>query len=41
MYYNPHPLKVNYKGCMECHIQFYGLEKWRYEMSFIANVPSL
>ena len=27
MYYNPHPIKGNYKGCMECHIQFYGVGK--------------
>jgi mRNA interferase YafQ len=25
--YDPHPLKGNYKGCMECHIQFYSVGK--------------
>lgn len=27
--YNPHPLKGNYKGCMECHIQSDWLLIWK------------
>ena len=29
MYYNPHPIKGNYKGCMECHIQSDWLLIWK------------
>ena len=27
--YDPHPLKGNYKGCMECHIQSDWLLIWK------------